>query len=179
MPKNCQIIISGLGGQGVLFITKLFAGAAMAKDLGVKTSETHGMAQRGGNVISYVKIGNFSSPMIRPGQADGMIALKEESFYHHNYFLKPDGICVVNSDKTPESKGVNVYAADALAIAAKQDSAGSLNLVMLGFFLAATDSINGLITMADMAEAVKEKFRNKDQVAAGIINMIEAGASLG
>jgi indolepyruvate ferredoxin oxidoreductase beta subunit len=66
--KHQQLIISGLGGQGVLFITKLLAGAAMAEDLPVFTSETHGMAQRGGNVISYLKIGDFSGPLIRPGR---------------------------------------------------------------------------------------------------------------
>jgi len=67
-----QIVISGVGGQGVLFITGLLADAAIDKGLPVFTSETHGMAQRGGTVISHLKVGDFSSPLIRPGHADGL-----------------------------------------------------------------------------------------------------------
>ena len=54
-----QIIVSGVGGQGVLFITRLMAEAAIKKGLSVLTSETHGMAQRGGTVLSHIKAGNF------------------------------------------------------------------------------------------------------------------------
>jgi indolepyruvate ferredoxin oxidoreductase beta subunit len=56
-----QILISGVGGQGVLFITILLAEAAINKGLPVFTSETHGMAQRGGTVVSHLKVGNFSA----------------------------------------------------------------------------------------------------------------------
>ena len=61
-----QVIISGVGGQGVLFVTRLLAEAAINKGLPVFTSETHGMAQRGGTVLSHFKVGDFSSPLIRP-----------------------------------------------------------------------------------------------------------------
>ena len=80
-----QIVISGVGGQGVLFVTRLLAEAAIMKGISVFTSETHGMAQRGGTVLSHLKAGNFSSPLIRPGNANGLLALKADSFVRHGY----------------------------------------------------------------------------------------------
>ena len=68
-----QLILSGVGGQGILFITRLLAETAIAKGLPVMTSETHGMAQRGGIVISHLKVGSFSSPLVQPGRAAGLI----------------------------------------------------------------------------------------------------------
>jgi indolepyruvate ferredoxin oxidoreductase beta subunit len=73
-----QIVISGVGGQGVLFVTRLMAEAAIRKGLPVLTSETHGMAQRGGTVISHLKVGAYTSPLIRTGQADVLLAMKDE-----------------------------------------------------------------------------------------------------
>src|SRR6266567_1527824 len=83
-----QLIISGVGGQGILFITRILAETAIAKGLPVLTSETHGMAQRGGIVISHLKIGEFSSPLVRPGHADGLIVLKPGNVRLHRTFLK-------------------------------------------------------------------------------------------
>ena len=72
-----QKVISGVGGQGVLFDTRLMAEAAIRKGLPVLTSETHGMAQRGGTVISHLKVGAYTSPLIRTGQADVLLAMKD------------------------------------------------------------------------------------------------------
>ncbi len=174
--QNQQIIISGLGGQGVLFITKLLAGAAMAEGLPVLTSETHGMAQRGGNVISYLKIGDFSAPLIRPGQADGLIALKTESFDHHNYFLKPEGIAAVNSPCPIVFSGAKVVAADATAAAEKSGNARSENVVMLGFFIAAM--AGRLFSLDSLAQSVRNKFKGKDAVSSGLIDLMESGFKL-
>ena len=63
-----QIIVSGLGGQGALTITRMLAEAAAALGSEVLTSETHGMAQRGGSVISMVKVGPFRGPLIPAGR---------------------------------------------------------------------------------------------------------------
>ena len=82
--QQYQIVISGVGGQGVLFVTRLLAEAAIGKGLPVFTSETHGMAQRGGTVISHLKVGRFASPLIMPGAADGLNALKAEGVAMHS-----------------------------------------------------------------------------------------------
>lgn len=178
MSNQQQIIISGLGGQGVLFITKLLAGAAMAREYRVMTSETHGMAQRGGNVISYLKIGDFSGPLIRPQKADALIALKAESFYHHNYFLKPDGFGVVNAASPLESCQFNVYHGDARALAVNAGSPQSENVVMLGFFIAAMSRTSDMITLENLSLAIQEKFKKKQGISDGIIGLLESGYQL-
>ncbi len=68
-----QIAITGRGGQGVLFLTKILTECALELGEEVIASEIHGMAMRGGSVISTLKVGNFRGPLIRGGQADLML----------------------------------------------------------------------------------------------------------
>ena len=179
MSNNQQIIISGLGGQGVLFITKLLAGAAMADNLPVLTSETHGMAQRGGNVISYLKIGDFSGPLIRPATADVLIALKAESFAHHAYFLKPGGLAVVNSPDPVEDDRYRVLSGNATALAESAGNVRSENVAMLGFFLGAMQDDEARIFNPDsLAAMIKEKFQAKPAVADNVLSLLESGMQL-
>lgn len=130
-----QLIISGLGGQGVLFVTRLLADAALEMGLSVLISETHGMAQRGGNVISHLKVAPADgeqplvSPLIRPGRADILLALHKEAVQVHGHFLAPDGKVFADSPD-PVEKG---YAFDATAAATTLNSPVSANLVLLGF----------------------------------------------
>ena len=86
-----QIIVSGLGGQGALTVTRLLAEAAAALGLEVITSETHGMAQRGGTVISMVKVGPFRGPLIPAGAADVGLFLHEKNLGVHRSYLAPGG----------------------------------------------------------------------------------------
>ncbi len=130
-----QIIVSGLGGQGVLFVTRLLADAALGMDFSVLISETHGMAQRGGNVISHLKVAPRGGPrplvstLIRPGRADVLLALHPEAVSVHGYFLSPAGEAFVNS---PGGAGRGHFM-DAGAVASKLGSPVSSNLVLLGF----------------------------------------------
>ena len=134
--SHYQIVISGVGGQGVLFITRLLAEAAIEKGLPVFTSETHGMAQRGGTVISHLKIGEFASPLISPGRADGMIALKAESLDQHGGFLKPGGWAAVNGPAPLKMQASSTpFYLDADRLAREMDDPRSVNLIMLGFTL--------------------------------------------
>lgn len=123
-----RIIISGLGGQGVLFLTRILAEAALQGGHEVLTSETRGMAQRGGAVLSTVKVGLFHGPLIAPGEADVGLFLVAENLPVHGRYLRPGGSAFVN---TAEAAGhANV---DATALAARTGSARSANLVLLGF----------------------------------------------
>jgi indolepyruvate ferredoxin oxidoreductase, beta subunit len=92
-----QIIVSGLGGQGAVTLTRLLAEAALALGLPVITSETHGMAQRGGTVISMVKAGPFRGPLIPAGSADVGLFLHDKNLPVHRYYVKPGGFLVANS----------------------------------------------------------------------------------
>jgi indolepyruvate ferredoxin oxidoreductase beta subunit len=137
-PLNQQIVISGVGGQGVLFVTRLLAEAAIAKGLPVLSSETHGMAQRGGTVLSHLKVGDFSSPLIRPGHADLLLALKAENIAQHAAFLTPDGWIAVNAAVAADAGGGRrTRALDAERLARQIAAPRAVNLILLGFALAA------------------------------------------
>jgi indolepyruvate ferredoxin oxidoreductase beta subunit len=122
-----QIIVSGIGGQGALFVTRVIAQAAVDQGIEVMTSETHGMAQRGGTVISTIKIGDFASPLIRTGQADVGLLLWEKNLAVHRQLMKEDGLLVINAASIGE--GIRI---DASAIGRRLGNAVLANLVLLG-----------------------------------------------
>ena len=126
--RELQIIICGRGGQGVLFLTRLLDEVALSEGSNVISSETHGMAMRGGSVISSIRIGTFASPLIRSGQADIILALAESEVPLSMHLLKKgDGQVYVNSPVGKEG------AIDASMIAAELGSVVVSNLVLLGF----------------------------------------------
>jgi len=72
-----QYVIVGIGGQGILFSSRVLGHIAMSKGETVIGSEVHGMAQRGGSVISHFKIGDYSSPLVKAGEADTLLAFDQ------------------------------------------------------------------------------------------------------
>jgi indolepyruvate ferredoxin oxidoreductase beta subunit len=122
-----QIIVSGIGGQGVLFLTRVIAQVAVNRGIPVLTSETHGMAQRGGTVLSTIKVGDFASPLIRTGQADLGLLLWEANLPVHQSLLKADGQLLINADNDGEGTRI-----DATRIARDLGNAVLSNLVLLG-----------------------------------------------
>ncbi|MEN6321678.1 MAG: 2-oxoacid:acceptor oxidoreductase family protein [Syntrophaceae bacterium] len=123
-----QIIVSGLGGQGVIFMTRVLAEAAMAKGFDVLTSETHGMAMRGGTVISHIKIGNFKSPLIRQGMSDIGLFLNKTNLEVHRDLMKRGGTIFVNTDSAGDYRSI-----DATDLAKEAGSPVIANLVLLGY----------------------------------------------
>lgn len=136
-PMRQQIFLSGVGGQGILFLSRLLAEAAIAGGFPVLTSETHGMAQRGGVVVSHLKVGGFDSPLVRPGRADLLLVLKEENVLLHREFLADGGALIVNA-RVPIDAGpsVRAHAIDADALALSAGAQHAVNLILLGFALA-------------------------------------------
>lgn len=122
-----QIIVSGIGGQGVLFLTRVIAQVAVDRGIAVLTSESHGMAQRGGTVLSTLKVGDFAAPLIRTGQADVALLLWEPNLAVHRPLLKNGGALLVNSDTKGEGDRI-----DGSGIARKMGNAVLSNLVLLG-----------------------------------------------
>ena len=125
-----QIIVSGTGGQGILFLTRFFAEAAMIMRLEVLTSEIHGMAMRGGTVVSHVKVGPFKSPLVREGQADAGLILSKQNVELHRGLVKPDGSVFVNTDIPGD-----YFSIDASGLALSAGAPAMTNLVLLGFAL--------------------------------------------
>jgi indolepyruvate ferredoxin oxidoreductase, beta subunit len=95
--KARNILIVGVGGQGVLLASEVLSEAALLSGLDVKKSEVHGMAQRGGVVSSHVRIGNrVYSPLIPEGGADVMLAFEQSEALRWAHFVRPDGAAIIN-----------------------------------------------------------------------------------
>lgn len=127
--RGTQLVLCGLGGQGVLFLTRLLGEAALLEGRDVLTSETHGMAQRGGAVYSHVKIGGFDSPQVRLGHAHAALALDPSRRPAAEAFLAPGGVLFVNAPADAGDRAV----CDAAAAADALRFPRGLNLVLLGF----------------------------------------------
>ncbi|QGG49435.1 indolepyruvate oxidoreductase subunit beta [Heliorestis convoluta] len=151
---NCfDLIISGVGGQGTVLASRLFAEAALKVGLEVRTSETIGMAQREGPVISHVRVGqNLSGALIPNGKAQILLSLEPAEALRNWDKLAPDGIALVNSRPiippglSSNEKGYNVPSIlnflaqekdrvsllDATEIALEAGNVKAVNMVMLG-----------------------------------------------
>ncbi len=148
--KSFNLVIVGVGGQGTLLASKILGRLALSEGCGVKVSEVHGMSQRGGSVITYVRIGDeVHSPIVAQGQADFLLSFELLEAGRAAGYLKPEGVAIVNSQEIlpmPVITGAMRYPseplaalgahkvenADALGIAAECGSPKALNLVLLG-----------------------------------------------
>lgn len=154
-----KLVLAGVGGQGVLFATRVLSETALALGYDVIGSETHGMSQRGGSVVSHLKIGPFQSPLVRRGTADVVLAFDPDEAYRNFSFARRGGVCVVNNDRPdfPDARvqavlddlGVRVLILDADRIAADLGAPRTANVTLIGFALAYPD-------MPLPAEAVRE-----------------------
>lgn len=150
MTKNIMIV--GVGGQGTLLTSRIIGKAALAEGYDVKISEVHGMAQRGGSVVTFVRFGDkVFEPVVEEGCADVIIAFERLEAKRYSHFLKKDGVLIVNDCKIepmtvvigaaeyPEgileelSSSHKVYSIDAAAIARELGNSKVLNSVVLGF----------------------------------------------
>jgi indolepyruvate ferredoxin oxidoreductase beta subunit len=147
-----SILIVGVGGQGTLLTSRVIGNKALSEGLDVKLSEVHGMSQRGGSVVTYVKIDKkVSSPVIDKKEADIILAFEELEAIRYIDYLKDDGIIIINTqqidpmpviigtEKYPEniiekirSKIKNVVILDALEIAKECGNIKAVNMVMTG-----------------------------------------------
>ena len=86
-----QIVITGIGGQGILFTSRILGHIALSRNEDIIGNEVHGMAQRGGSVVSHIKMGSFSSPLVMPGEADLLLAFDQYEAIRNLHFLKDGG----------------------------------------------------------------------------------------
>ena len=150
---NKNIMIVGVGGQGSLLASKLLGHVAMQAGYDVKVSEVHGMSQRGGSVVTYVKYSDDKvwSPVINEGEADLIISFEMLEAARWVSFLKKEGTIVVNNQEIapmpvingtavyPEKiaeklkeAGVSLMVVDALSLAEEAGSAKATNVVLMG-----------------------------------------------
>ncbi len=147
-----NIMIVGVGGQGTLLASKLLGRLLLGRGYDVKVSEVHGMSQRGGSVVTYVRWGDkVFSPIIDKVQADCILSFELLEAARYTEYLKPDGRVIVNSQQINpmpviagtaaypenlvqkiEEKGIHVDALDALTLAEEAGSSKAVNLVLMG-----------------------------------------------
>ena len=151
MNNTTNIMIVGVGGQGTLLASRILGNAVIRMGYDVKVSEVHGMSQRGGSVVTYVKYGDkVYSPIIDNGEADIILAFELLEAYRALPALKTGGQLIVNNQKInpmpvitgaaqyPEnildklSGKVNTTAVDALALAIEAGSIKAVNVVLIG-----------------------------------------------
>lgn len=140
---NIQIILSGIGGQGILFTSKIFSEWGRMNGVGVMGAETHGMSQRGGSVIAHLKLGNFMSPMVKSGSADILYSFDKNEAYRSLGYVKQGGLCFVNLggseqfDKTIldhlERKKIKLFVFDAGSLALEIGAKRSANIILIGY----------------------------------------------
>ena len=108
-----NIMIVGVGGQGTLLTSRILGGLAIEGGYDVKLSEVHGMAQRGGSVVTFVRYGEeVAEPIVEEGQADVIIAFEKLEALRYSHFLKPEGALIVNDwriDPMPVISGAAAY----------------------------------------------------------------------
>jgi len=146
---NVQMIISGVGGQGVLLVTRIFAEFALNEGYPIIGSEDRGMSQRGGSVMTHLKIGKFDSPLVKKGSADILLSLEKSEAYKTLHFLKPSingqkgGLCFINAPDPDymnqeirtylKENGIETYVFGADQLAREMGSIQSANIVLIGF----------------------------------------------
>ena len=131
-----DIVLAGRGGQGVIFLSRVMGQAALLQGLGVRTTETHGMAMRGGSVQCFVRLGEMLGPLVSAGSAHLLIALHAGETAVALHLLRDDGTVVINSphQDPPVLPGDNrtIHEVDAGGIANELGNPRSANLALLG-----------------------------------------------
>ena len=148
---DCKLLIAGLGGQGVVFLSRLISQAALLAGDNFITYESHGMAMRGGSVTSQVKIGNYRSPLIGHGSADILLVLADGEYERNQIFVRPGGTCLVNS-RQPLAGLAPENLLSATEIAGDHGLSKAVNLVFSGW---AAQHQAFPYSFAQMQEAVK------------------------
>ncbi len=146
-----NIMIVGVGGQGTLLTSRILGGIITKSGYDVKLSEVHGMAQRGGSVVTFVRYGDcVAEPIVEEGQADVLIAFERLEALRYAHFLKKDGVLIVNDQRIdpitvvtgaaqyPENiietlkKSYQVIDVDAMDEAKKLGNAKVFNTIIVG-----------------------------------------------
>lgn len=176
--KTTSIVLTGVGGQGILLASEIIAKAAGFAGFDVKTNEVHGMAQRGGSVIGQIRYGEqVFSPLVSRGEATVLMSLERIEALRYANYLAPDGLAVVNAQvivPVTASSGGAIYPEnaeellrktfqkliymDANQVATKLGNPKCANVVLLGALSTALTNIADEIWLDAIRQCVKPKF---------------------
>lgn len=184
MKKELNVMIVGVGGQGTLLASRLLGRALLLSGYDVKVSEVHGMSQRGGSVVTYVRASeSVASPIIERGEADIILAFEKLEAARWLGYLKKDGRMIVNIQKIDpmpvitgtaaypdeiivkiQGKAADCMTVDALILAEKAGSAKTVNVVLMGIMAKYTE-IPYEIWERSVTETVPECFAEMNVTA--------------
>lgn len=174
--KKADVLIAGVGGQGIILASEIIALSAMKEGLDVKKAEVHGMSQRGGSVVSTLRYGEkVFSPLIKSGTADILLGFEKLEAYRTALAVKPDGVIIVNDQeiypitvasgkaKYPQNldqllvqTGRKVIKIDAYNIAKELGEVRAVNVVILGALASQLD-----LSKESWLSAIKERVPKK------------------
>lgn len=175
--KSMNVLIVGVGGQGTLLASRVLGAMATVMGADCKLSEVHGMSQRGGSVVTHVRIGSdIAAAIVSPGEADFVLAFEKLEALRFSYYVKPDGVILVNDQEImpmPVITGAEEYPTDiyeriaaeghkyfkvpALELAEQAGNSKSVNIVLIGA-LAKMNDIPYETVEAAVKAAVPAKF---------------------
>lgn len=180
-----DLVIAGVGGQGNILASQAVAKCAMDAGYNVVNTETKGAAQRGGSVLSHVRIadGEIYSPLVPQGQADVLLGFEPLEALRYINMLRKNGKFIINTAQVPTilanlkvdeyptlaemkaeigTKGLNGYFIDATQHAKQLGDVLLTNVIMLGAFSEITDIISPDAILQKLLSMVKEKYHNAD-----------------
>ncbi len=147
--KNLNIMVVGVGGQGTLLTSRIIGKTALYNGLDVKLSEVHGMAQRGGSVVTFVRFGDkIAEPVVEEGNADILISFERLEALRYAHFLKKDGIIIVNDCKIAPMTvvtGVAEYPDNIIENLKKEHTVYSINGVEIAKQLGNSKVLNSVV----------------------------------
>ncbi len=177
--RNFQLIIVGVGGQGILTVSDILGTAAISENLKPIMSEVHGMAQRGGVVVTEMKLGNFASPLIGDGQADAVLSFEPLEAYRALRKAHQGSYIITNSEplvppnvsigkalypdinemfENIKKAGLKFVSVPALELAQQAGSTKVGNVVMLGALCAVPDFV---LSRESIEKAIKSRVSEK------------------
>ncbi|MEA2076346.1 MAG: indolepyruvate ferredoxin oxidoreductase subunit beta [Euryarchaeota archaeon] len=175
---ECDIVVVGVGGQGVILISNVIGKAALKAGLSVRGAETHGMAQRGGSVMNHIRLGCEFGPLVPAGSADILLALEPAEALRYGHYLSRDGVALVNTypvlpttvttgkAKYPPLDEIlaplqeicrDVKTLDATKLAATAGNSQTMNVVMLGA-LSKYIPLREEILIESLSDSIKAKY---------------------
>jgi indolepyruvate ferredoxin oxidoreductase beta subunit len=142
--QSFKLILAGIGGQGVIFATRLLSMAAIDMGMPVIASESHGMSQRGGSVLSHLILGGSEAPLVRRGMADAILGFDRDEAYRNLDFLRDGGSAFINSPSENENeietkiakhlvtRGISITSLPCTRMAMDLGSVAVANVILIG-----------------------------------------------